>query len=72
MRSPLDWRAIIAGLAVAASSLALGAAVDTRDQTKANTAEIKRVEDVQAERNSAILDKLDEIRADIKAMKGHP
>ena len=66
MRSAVDWRAIVAGLAVVASSAALGAAVDTRDQTKANTAEIRRVEDVQAERDKAIMGRLDELRDLIK------
>lgn len=62
----IGWQAIVTtviGVGVVAS---LGAAVDTRDQTRDNRAEIKRVDDVQSTRYQAIIDRLDRIEREVK------
>lgn len=62
----LDGRAVVAGLAIAAASASLGAAVDVRDRVAACEAEDRRQSDVNAERFAAILDKIESLRSDIK------
>lgn len=59
-----DWRNIVAALTVTVATVAVGSAIDVRDRTAANTAEIKRIADVQAEKNDRIL-------SDLAAIKKH-
>lgn len=56
------WREVLAGLAVTGAATSLGAAVNVRDRTSDNEHEIRRISDVQAEKNDRIL-------ADLKAIK---
>ena len=70
----IDWRAIVAGLAVTAGAASCGAAIDVRDRQARNEAAIEKATAVQAERDDKILGKLSdltaqvaELRADMKA-----
>lgn len=65
-----DWRAIIAGVAVTAAAAGCGAAINVRDRVAACEMEQKRHEDTDAERQKAILYRLD--RIDSKLDKAAP
>lgn len=66
----VPWSTIMTTVLGAGVIASLGAAIDVRDQTKANTAEVKRVDDVQTERYTAILREIANLRDDIR--KGTP
>lgn len=58
----LDWRGIVAGLAIAAACTALGGAVDVRDRVAKGEAALEKHQAVQDEQYG-------QIKADLAAIK---
>lgn len=63
------WREIAVALCIMACAAAGGAAVDVRDRVARCESTDQRIDEVQAERYKAIVQRLDDIRADILALK---
>lgn len=68
----LDVRSIVAGLAIAAASVALGGAVDVRDRVAKCEAADAQASAVGAERQTAILQRLERIERKLDAVAGGP